>query len=537
MYFNSTILTDILLFVGVYYLFLFIVALHVKDVQQGSDYSYFYFVIIPAKNEEKVIKNTINACLRFRGDSYRIVVVDDNSNDSTPLIVNSICKSNPKVVLLNNISNQRKRGKGSVLNYAFRQISFAISQNFMEPFNLKNSFTDSFDKEHIIIGVFDADAVPSENMLCKISSVFSNLKVDAIQTAVRISNRNQSLLAKMQDIEFLGFSRIIQKARSKFGSVGLGGNGQFSRLSSLEKIDIEPWGSTLTEDFELGLRMISEGMRLHFTDEAIVEQEGVISLRAILKQRTRWLQGHFTNWKYIPSIIKSDTPLITKIDTLIYIVFVSVVFLVGLSLMLSVLSILRVIVVENKMLEVFYNKNYILGLIALTAYSFAFIPMFIYSVFKFYKDRNFFYKVFYVFLFAAYTYIWLPAGVAALYRLLTKRTEWLKTTRVAITTPSSAYAIEGAGFRNERRRVPRFVFHTYSFANQSPCFIINLSTLGAKIIMPDKNQINDQSTLSLDIPLFGSKQAKIVWQKESRGLITARLEFVSSNEKITEPVR
>ena len=117
----------------------------------------------------------------------------------------------------------------------------------------------------------------------------------------------------------------------------------------------------------------------------------------------------------------------------------------------------------------------------------------------------------------------------SLYRLLTKRTEWLKTTRVAITTPSFAYAIEGAGFRNERRRVPRFVFHTYAFVNQGPCFIVNLSTLGAKIIMPDKNQINDQSTLSLDIPLFESKQAKIVWQKESRGLITAGLEFVSSN--------
>jgi len=304
MYFNSTILTDILLFVGIYYLFLFVVALHVKDVQQGNDYRYFYFVIIPAKNEEKVIENAINACLRFRGDNYRIVVVDDNSNDSTPLIVNSICKSNPKVVLLNNILNQRKRGKGSVLNYAFRQISFAISQDFIEPFNLQNSFTDSFDKEHIIIGVFDADAVPAENILYEISSVFSNLEVDAIQTTVRISNRNQSLLAKMQDIEFLGFSRIIQKARSKFGSVGLGGNGQFSRLSSLDKIGLEPWGSTLTEDFELGLRMISKGMRLYFTDKTIVEQEGIISLRALLKQRTRWLQGHFTNWKYIPSIIK-----------------------------------------------------------------------------------------------------------------------------------------------------------------------------------------------------------------------------------------
>ncbi|MEF3245407.1 MAG: glycosyltransferase [Caldisericaceae bacterium] len=527
MNFNSTWLTVILLFIGSYYLFLFIESFKVKIKNVLPLNSYFYFLIIPAKNEEKVIEVTVRKCLKLKGTNFRIIVVDDNSTDSTSEIVKGIAEKNDKVILLHNPPNQKKKGKGAVLNFAFNQIKFALSKNFVFPLNLPADFNNRFDYEHIIIGVFDADASPSSNMLEEISKVFSEEMVDAVQTAVRISNRNQSILAKMQDVEFIGFSRIIQKARSHFGSVGLGGNGQFTKLSSLIKIGQEPWGDTLTEDLELGLRLISQGKRLSFTDRAIVEQEGLISLKALIKQRSRWLQGHFMNWMYIPSIIKAKIPLKTKIDSFIYIVFVSVVFLVGFSITASVLSILHIISVSNSMLSIFYNKNFLLGTLALLLYSFVFIPMFIYSVFKFYKENSFLKKMLYIFLFAVYTYIWLPAGIIGLYRLIRKKSEWMKTERVGVV-PRSQYKIPSNNFAYERRAAPRYVYHNFSFINGEPCFVENVSETGIKIITIP-NKFDKGEIVDINFPNMVEKKARIVWCRTKERIAEMGFEFVAKN--------
>jgi len=522
---NTTILTIILIFVGAYYLFLFIIALHTRDVEQNNLEDFFYFLIIPARNEEKVIIKTVENCLNMDYENYRVIVVDDNSSDLTPVIVNRIEKVNSKVILLNNLPENSHKGKGSVLNFAFSQIKNSIERKFVAPFNLDDDFLDRFDKDHIIIGVFDADARPSPNMLKEISIIFSNLDVDAVQTAVRISNRDNSMLSKMQDIEFLGFSRIIQKARSNFGSVGLGGNGQFTKFSSLERLGKNPWGSTLTEDFELGLRLISKGMKLYFTDKAIVEQEGVISFYALFRQRTRWLQGHFSNWKYIPSVIKSSSPLITKIDTLIYIVFVSVVFLVGLSLALTIASILKIISIKNSMLEPFFSMNFILGIAAILVYSFAFIPMFVYSIFEFYSEDNFLNRLSYVFLFALYTYIWLPAGIAGLFRIISGQNGWVKTPRVSVYEMQlNSLLLEDLPPNViERRRFPRFVFHVID--PNYPYFLDNISKGGAKIVLPRNFNLNDE-LLELKNPIYGEKKGRIVWKNLHKNKLEVGLEFI-----------
>ncbi len=526
---NTTWLTLILLFVGVYYLFLFIVSLGVKETYVDPDVNYFYFLIIPAKNEEKVIKSTLDSCLNLKGDNYRILVVDDNSDDNTTKIVLNIASENKKVVLLTNPPGQLKKGKGAVLNFAYKQIQTALKTDFLQPLNLDKEFSKKFDKDRIVIGVFDADAHPSSNMLKEVSKVIYNNKVDAVQTTVRISNRFQSLLSRMQDVEFLGFSRVIQKARSRFGSVGLGGNGQFTKLSALEEIGDIPWGDTLTEDLELGLRLIIKGKRLFFTDKAIVEQEGVISLRAILKQRTRWLQGHFMNWKYLPGILTANIPLKTKLDTTVYIVFVSVVFLVGLSLLISLLSFLKVIFIRNEILEIFYDKSYLLGTISLFVYSFVFIPMFIYSVFKYYKEETLIAKFSYIFLFAFYTYIWLPAGITAIYRIITGRTQWVKTGRVTLDGIEEITATANIrSFReSERRKWPRRVYLTYaSINNEDNAFIKDISKGGIKITCP-ASAIKNEDSFCMDIPGVGKKRAKVVWyNKNSENTLEAGLQFV-----------
>ncbi|MGH2968452.1 MAG: hypothetical protein ACRDK0_05240 [Solirubrobacteraceae bacterium] len=48
----------------------------------------------------------------------------------------------------------------------------------------------------------------------------------------------------------MGFSRLVQAGRDPLGSVGLGGNGQFVRLSALQDMGDSPWSRCLTEDLD-----------------------------------------------------------------------------------------------------------------------------------------------------------------------------------------------------------------------------------------------------------------------------------------------
>jgi cellulose synthase/poly-beta-1,6-N-acetylglucosamine synthase-like glycosyltransferase len=86
----------------------------------------------------------------------------------------------------------------------------------------------------------------------------------------------------------------IQTTRHYTGTVGLGGNGQFTRMSALETLvdpDGGPWRGTLLEDYELSLHLTLTGHRNEFTQDTYVDQEALPDFRRFVRQRTRWGQG------------------------------------------------------------------------------------------------------------------------------------------------------------------------------------------------------------------------------------------------------
>ena len=60
-------------------------------------------IIIPVKNEELLIKNSIDCLLReVRNIKFEILIIDDFSNDNTAKIVEEIIKNNDKVKFFKN---------------------------------------------------------------------------------------------------------------------------------------------------------------------------------------------------------------------------------------------------------------------------------------------------------------------------------------------------------------------------------------------------------------------------------------------------
>jgi cellulose synthase/poly-beta-1,6-N-acetylglucosamine synthase-like glycosyltransferase len=95
-------------------------------------------------------------------------------------------------------------GKGAALNVGFSDFLLTWRGLEIEP------------RHRWIIGVFDADGIPQADMLRKVSFEFRDPRVGGVQTLVRIRNRRKSFLAKLQDIEFIAFSRVIQFSRTFF---------------------------------------------------------------------------------------------------------------------------------------------------------------------------------------------------------------------------------------------------------------------------------------------------------------------------------
>jgi cellulose synthase/poly-beta-1,6-N-acetylglucosamine synthase-like glycosyltransferase len=114
-----------------------------------------------------------------------------------------------------------------------------------------------------------------------------------------------ALLVRMQDLEFRTAIAAIQLSRGVTGTISMGGNGQFTRLSALDAIAGpagQPWRGSLLEDFELGVHLLTAGWRTGFSLDTHVHQEGLYSLRRFLAQRTRWGQGTMQCMRYVRRI-------------------------------------------------------------------------------------------------------------------------------------------------------------------------------------------------------------------------------------------
>lgn len=61
-------------------------------------------ILIPARNEEDVIESTIKSIINQSYQNYELIILDDNSSDSTKSIIKKQAKTNSKIELINGLS-------------------------------------------------------------------------------------------------------------------------------------------------------------------------------------------------------------------------------------------------------------------------------------------------------------------------------------------------------------------------------------------------------------------------------------------------
>lgn len=244
-------------------------------------------ILIPAHNEDIVIKKTVLSMLEmdYPKDRYEVVVINDNSTDNTESIVISLIEkyktSNLRIV--NVPKGSIGSGKSNTLNYG-----------------LKTSNSE-------YIAVYDADNTPNKFALRYLMhEMLSNNNYGAVIGKFRTRNKNKNILTKFINLETLTFQWMAQAGRWKLLKLcTIPGTNFLIRKNILDKLN--GWDTkAIAEDTEISFRIYSLGYKISFMPLAETYEQEPETLKVWFKQRTRWVEGNiYVLRKYILLMLKS----------------------------------------------------------------------------------------------------------------------------------------------------------------------------------------------------------------------------------------
>lgn len=233
-------------------------------------------VVVPAYNEERWIKQCIEAIFNQTKLPKKVIVVDDCSNDKTSEICLDLLQKYENLVY---IRQNERFGKAHNLNHAVSLLS--KQREFHSP----------------ILICIDGDVVPRSDFIEKIQKPFALEGVAAV-TGMGATIEPQNFIGKIISgicrfmFSFYGWQKIAQSYRNAVTPV-CGGCVAY-RTDILKKI---PFRSiSVTEDTDHTWLLLENKYKvLHFPD-AVVDCEEARTFRGFLRQWFRWYSGTHQGW-------------------------------------------------------------------------------------------------------------------------------------------------------------------------------------------------------------------------------------------------
>ena len=251
----------------------------------------FVCVQIASYNEKRVIGRLLEACAKLEYPNYEVILVDD-SNDTSAQIV-AEWKDHPGFKVIQRSS--RDGYKGGALTRALE---------VMDP-----------RTEYVMI--LDADAVPFPDAIqCFLPHFYfpnghhpegpeRRPNVAAVQSYQwHVLNKSESWLTEAVRTEYAGSYMVERTLQEVMGAMKMiAGTAYMIRADLLKETG---WGTSLTEDWELTLKLYEKGYKVAYTPYAEVPAECVGTFARLARQRMRWAEGHsFNVRRYFLPIVRS----------------------------------------------------------------------------------------------------------------------------------------------------------------------------------------------------------------------------------------
>lgn len=226
-------------------------------------------VFVPAHNEERVIRDSLDALLTcdYPEDRLKIVPVDDRSQDGTRAICEEYRENYPGRVLPF-LRDEGIPGKAAALAEAM-----------------------ALHQDEIFL-VFDADYIPGPRLLKQLVSPFFDPEVGAVMGRVVPLNVGSSLLTRLLDLERAGGYQVDQQARMNLRLVPqYGGTVGGVRRTALDNVG--GWRvDSLAEDTDLTVRLVLNGWDVVYQNRSECYEEVPETWESRIRQIKRWAKGH-----------------------------------------------------------------------------------------------------------------------------------------------------------------------------------------------------------------------------------------------------
>ena len=280
----------------------------------------FISVHLPMYNEKRVAQRLMKACSQMNypasstGEANFELVVCDDSTDETSQIVKSFARKwnqkrepgRPEII----ISHRQDRSgfKGAALQKALARMSpktefIAIFDADFVPYpDTLTQFVKYFQVATGGLGSIPAIAMPSrESVSWQKNGKSRSLPYNGSRVAVvggyqwHVLNKSENWLTRGVRTEYAG-SYVIERSGQEIAGFlkQISGSVYLARADVVKKVG---WGTSITEDFEMTLKLYERGYKVVYTPYVQAPAECVSTLRRLIRQRMRWAEGHSNNIK------------------------------------------------------------------------------------------------------------------------------------------------------------------------------------------------------------------------------------------------
>lgn len=249
---------------------------------------YSFTVLLPARHEEKVIRNTIRRIAQANYPSALLQIIVICSTDDT----GTIDRAETEAALL------RDQGFTQVMVATF------ADPPINKPHGLNVGLAHA---QHDIVCIFDAEDDLHPDIFLLTNSLYVRERPDVVQAGVQLMNYRTNWYSAINVLEYFFWFKSRLHFHARHGSIPLGGNTVFFRHELLTELG--GWDDTiLTEDADIGIRLSAVGARVRvvYDDRYVTREETPPTLGHFLRQRTRWSQGFIQTlrkgtWKRMPT--------------------------------------------------------------------------------------------------------------------------------------------------------------------------------------------------------------------------------------------